>query len=61
MRAGLWEKETRLFLFEEIDFKEISRLAGEQSVMGLVAAGLEHVMDMKVPKADVLGYDGCGD
>lgn len=34
------------------------RLAEEQSVVGLVAAGLEHVMDVKVPKEDVLQLAG---
>lgn len=58
VRAGLWEKETRLSLFGEIDFKEIYRLAEEQSVVGLVAAGLEHVNDMNVPKADTLQFVG---
>ena len=33
-------------------------LAEEQSVVGLVAAGLEHVTDMKLPKEDVLQFVG---
>lgn len=41
-----------------IDFSEILQLATEQSVIGLVAAGLEHVTDVKVPQADVLKYIG---
>ena len=50
VRAGLWEKEVRLSQFDKIDFKEIYRLAEEQSVVGLVAAGLEHVVDIKIPQ-----------
>lgn len=58
VRAGLWEKEVRLSQFETIDFNEVYRLAEEQSVVGLVAAGLEHVVDMKPPKKDVLQFVG---
>ena len=49
MRAGLWEKEARLSQFGEVDYEEIMGLAEEQSVDGLVTAGLEHVTDVKVP------------
>ena len=58
VRAGLWEKEVRLAPFGEIDFTEILRLAEEQSVVGLVAAGLEHVTDTKPAKKDVLQFIG---
>ena len=56
--AGLWEKEVRLSPFDGIDFKEIYRLAEEQSVVGLVAAGLEHIVDIKVPQEDALTFVG---
>ena len=49
VRAGLWEKEARLSQFGEVDYEEIMGLAEEQSVDGLVTAGLEHVTDVKVP------------
>lgn len=58
LRAGLWEKEVQLTSFGEIDFKQVQRLAEEQSVVGLVAAGLDHVVDVKVPKKDVLQIIG---
>ena len=58
VRAGLWEKEAQLLSFKNIDFKAICRLAEEQSVVGLVAAGVEHVTDVKVPKDDVLTLVG---
>lgn len=58
MRAGLWEHEARLSSFERIDYKEFYRLAEEQSVDGLMAAGLEHVVDVKVPGEDILNIVG---
>ena len=58
VRAGLWEKDVRLLRYGSIDFKAICRLAEEQSVVGLVAAGVEHVTDVKVPKDDVLTLVG---
>lgn len=57
-KAGLWEKDVRLLPFEGIDYSIILQLAQEQSVVGLVAAGLEHVHDVKVPKEDVLQFVG---
>ncbi len=54
VRAGLWEKDIRLEQYGKIDFEEIYRLAGEQSVVGLVTAGFEHIQDVKVPQEIVL-------
>ena len=59
VRAGLWEKEARLFQYKKIDFQEIFRLAEEQSVTGLITAGLEHIVDVKAPQEDVLQFVGC--
>lgn len=50
LRAGLWEKDARLSQYKNIDYSAVMRLAEVQSVVGLVAAGLEHVMDVKVPQ-----------
>jgi len=58
VRAGLWEKENRLSQFGKIDFEGIMRLAEEQSVVGLVTAGLEHVVDVKVPQEVLLQFIG---
>lgn len=58
MRSGLWEKEARLSLYNDIDFSEVYRIAEEQSVVGLVAAGLEHVADMRVPQQWALLFAG---
>ena len=58
LRAGLWEKEVRLTQYKNIDFSAILKLAEEQSVVGLVAAGLEHVVDVKVPQQLALQFAG---
>lgn len=58
VRAGLWEREAQLLSFGELDISEIAQLAEEQSVVGLIAAGIEHVMDVKPSKADVLKIIG---
>ena len=56
VRAGLWESEVRLLPFEGVDYALVNRLAQEQSVVGLVAAGLEHVHDVKVPQSVALSF-----
>ncbi len=58
LKAGLWEKSVRLLPYGEIDFSVVMDLAEEQSVVGLVAAGLENVVDMKPQKKDVLQFIG---
>ena len=58
LRAGLWEREVRLSPYKDIDFSEVYRIAEEQSVVGLVAAGLEHVSDVKVPQQWALQFAG---
>ena len=56
--AGLWEKDVELRKYGTADFEEIMRLAEEQSVVGLVTAGLEHVTDVKVPQEWLLQFIG---
>ena len=51
LRAGLWEKDCQPAP-EATEWRAVFGLAGEQSVTGLVAAGLEH-MAGSVPKADL--------
>lgn len=58
LRAGLWEKEVRLLPYKDIDFSKVYRIAEEQSVLGLIAAGLEHVSDVKVPQQWALQFAG---
>ena len=59
VKAGLWEQNVQLSQYGKIDFKEVYRLSQEQSVVGLVAAGLEHVTDYAVPKDVVLNFVGA--
>lgn len=58
LKAGLWEQNVRLAPFGEIDFNAVLQLAEEQSVVGLIAAGLEHVEDRKPAKKDLLQFVG---
>ncbi len=58
LRAGLWEKEVRLAPFADLDFQAIFDLAEEQSVVGLLAAGIEHVVDGRPAKKNVLQFIG---
>ena len=56
LRAGLWEQSVRLLPFEPIDFDAVYQLADDQSVVGLIAAGLEHVVDRKVTKPEAVPF-----
>lgn len=58
LRAGLWEQDVQLSQYGNINHREIYRLAEEQSVVGLVAAGLEHAKDAKVSQLIALQYVG---
>ena len=58
LRAGLWEKEARLSVFDGIDFNDVYQIAEGQSVVGLVAAGMEHVTDVKIPQTTFLFFVG---
>ncbi len=54
LKAGLWEEQNRLSCFDDVDYERVYKLAREQSILGLFAAGLEHVKDVKAPKDLVL-------
>lgn len=56
LRAGLWEQGVRLMPFDPLDFEALYELADEQSVIGLLAAGLEHVEDRKVTKPEAIKF-----
>lgn len=58
LRAGLWEREARLSQYNNIDYSAIMRMAEEQSVVGLITAGLERMSDVKVPKEWALQFIG---
>ena len=58
LRAGLWEKDVQLSQYKAIDCPIIYKLAEEQAIVGIIAAGLEHVVDVKIPKEHVLQFVG---
>ena len=58
LKAGLWEQEARLLPYGAIDYQEIYQAAEEQAVVGIITAGLEHVVDTNVPKNDLLTFIG---
>lgn len=51
LRAGLWERSVRPGFVGEVDFGALFQLAREQSVVGLLAAGLESVEKSRVPQS----------
>lgn len=57
LRAGLWEQDVRLLPYQDIKWQQVYQLASEQSVLGLVLAGLEH-SDLKPPKELLLQWIG---
>lgn len=62
MRAGLWKQEVLPFQFDNIDFAEVYRLAEEQSVVGLIANGIDRfkfqVPSFKIPQEWALQFIG---
>lgn len=56
--GGLWEKEVRLADYKDINYSVIMRMAEEQSVVGLITAGLEQVKDVKIPQEWTLQFIG---
>lgn len=58
LRGGLWGQEVCLSKYREFDFSVIMRMAEEQSVVGLITAGLEQVTDVKIPQEWTLQFIG---
>lgn len=58
LRAGLWEKDVSLLPYGEVDYFTLQEIAKEQSVEGLIAAGLGHVKDTKLVKKNVVPFIG---
>lgn len=56
LRAGLWEQPVRLASFAPLDYDVLFRLAKEQSVIGLIAAGFEQVSDMEPGEDEVVPF-----
>lgn len=57
VRAGLWNREVQLLPSDNIDFTQIYRLAQEQSILGIVLAGLE-LSSVKPPQVLLLQWIG---
>lgn len=62
LRAGLWENYSEIqdssFRFQgNVDWDEVYRLASEQSVVGVVLAGIEHFY-VKPPQEELLQWIG---
>lgn len=63
LRAGLWtdvessDLQNHRFA-EPVDWSKVYQLAEEQSVVGLVTAGIEQVKDLRVPQEIVLQWVG---
>ena len=58
IRGGLWGTEVSLSNCEDIDYSSVMQLTEEQSVVGLVTAGLERVEDVKIPQQWSLQFIG---
>lgn len=58
LRAGLWEKDAQLSEYGNVAFNSVYQIATGQSVVGLIAAGIERVADAKAPKELVLTIVG---
>lgn len=69
LRAGLWEdirvkgerlcvNDSSIDLFSSVDWQEVMRIAEEQSVEGLVTAGLKYVSEDRIPQDDLLEFIG---
>ena len=56
LRSGLWEQGAQISPYEPLDFNALFQMAKDQSVVGLLAAGLEHVEDRKVTKQEAVPF-----
>lgn len=56
LRAGLWEQGVRIQPYEPLNFDALYELAHAQSVVGLLAAGMERIEDRKVMKLEALPF-----
>lgn len=56
LRAGLWEHDPGIPAGEPIDFEALYKVAEEQSVLGVVTAGIEHLEGREVSKYEVKDF-----
>lgn len=59
VKSGLWESDVYLPSCEENDYREVFKLASEQSVIGIVTAGLEHAHSSNILKENLLLFIGA--
>ena len=52
LRSGLWEGAAHIAHFTPVDWNWLYSLAKQQTVLGIVTAGIGHIEDVKVSKAD---------
>ena len=50
LRAGLWSRDERIDTSDNVNWADVYRLAQEQTVVGLIAEGMEHIPDMRIPQ-----------
>lgn len=58
VKAGLWENEVRLLSSDRINFQTIIQFAEEQSVIGLIAAGVSKIVEFQIPQEASLQLAG---
>ena len=58
LSAGLWKTVPRLNASDIIDYTDVLNMAERQSVVGIVAAGIEQLSNNKAPKEVVLSFVG---
>ena len=50
LRAGMWEQDVQILPYGPVDFDAIYEMASDQTVIGQIGAGMEHITDTKVEK-----------
>ena len=64
LKAGLWEKDVQLLPYDDIDFEYILKTAEEQSIIGLIAAGIDKLkkldanLNVNIPKTVACQFIG---
>ena len=63
VRAGLWADIGFVYswkhgITETVDWEKVYQLAEKQSVIGLVAAGIDNITDLKISRKNVLQFVG---
>lgn len=59
LKSGLWENEDKIVSCGQINYRDVFNLASEQSVIGIVTAGLEHAKLSDIPKDDLMLFIGA--